>query len=253
MSRAQSPIARLAALAMSFAWGVIGGSVGLNGLIKGNQAKSHLRHALPPTVSVDINTNGTFPSPSSPPLPMHRTHLFISIRMMSMALTLEPQVLYICLTQLLVPGFHWGLYFTDERRVATRHEWAEVKGARDRTSPVEAYGVTIIDPVTESDQENRFNLAFIKVRGYTQNALDVRAMFAGLEASGGSNSWRENRKNGLSCRTWLMRALALLQREGAIVREKSVEEIEKMIKKIGTEVERRLGEGEYVGTLITEV
>ena len=100
-------------------------------------------------------------------------------RLKSMSLTLEPQALYICLTQLLVPGFHWGLYFTDEHGVATRHEWAEVKGARDPTSPVEAYGVTVIDPVCESDQENRFNLAFIKVRDYIPNTLNVRELFAG--------------------------------------------------------------------------
>ncbi|KAI4523400.1 hypothetical protein K525DRAFT_196472 [Schizophyllum commune Loenen D] len=170
-----------------------------------------------------------------------------------MSLTLEPQALYICLTQLLVPGFHWGLYFTDEHGVATRHEWAEVKGARDPTSPVEAYGVAVIDPVCESDQENRFNLAFVEVRGYTPNGLNVRELFAGLEPSGGSNSWRTNRKNGLSCRTWLIRALALLQREGAIVRDEPVEEVEEMVKKIGMEVESRLGNGEDVGTLITEV
>ncbi|KAL1667089.1 hypothetical protein GGF50DRAFT_49389 [Schizophyllum commune] len=170
-----------------------------------------------------------------------------------MSLTLEPQALYICLTQLLVPGFHWGLYFTDEHGVATRHEWAEVKGARDPTSPVEAYGVTVIDPVCESDKENRFNLAFVKVRGYTPLEHDVRKLFAGLEPSGGSNSWRTNRKNGLSCRTWLIRALALLQREGAIVRDAPVEEVEEMVKKIGMEVESRLGNGEDVGTLITEV
>ncbi|KAL1723084.1 hypothetical protein EV715DRAFT_191357 [Schizophyllum commune] len=170
-----------------------------------------------------------------------------------MSLTLEPQALYICLTQLLVPGFHWGLYFTDERGVATRHEWAEVKGARDPMSPVEAYGVAVIDPVCESDQENRFNLAFIKVRGYTPIELDVRELFAGLEPSGGSNSWRTNRKRGLSCRTWLIRALALLQREGAMVRDGPVEEVEEMVKRIGMEVESRLGNGEDVGTLITAV
>ncbi|TRM62930.1 hypothetical protein BD626DRAFT_569505 [Schizophyllum amplum] len=172
---------------------------------------------------------------------------------MSRNICLEPHALYICLTQLLVPGFHWGLYFTDERGIATRHEWAEVKGARDRLSPVEAYRATVIDPVTESDQENRFNLAFVKVRGYTPNvALDIRSSFSAVEPSGGWSSWRENRKNGLSCRTWLIRALALLQKEGVVVRECPVEEIEEAVKKIGTEVERRLGEGEDIGTLITE-
>ncbi|THH14774.1 hypothetical protein EW146_g5605 [Bondarzewia mesenterica] len=51
-------LARLVALALSHAFGVIGGSVGLNGLIKGNQSKSRLRRSLPQGVTVDINTNG---------------------------------------------------------------------------------------------------------------------------------------------------------------------------------------------------
>ena len=170
-----------------------------------------------------------------------------------MSLTLKPQALYICLTQLLVPGFHWGLYLTDERGVATRHEWAEVKGARDPTSPVEAYGVTVIDPVCESDQENRLNLAFIKVRGYTPNGLNVRELFAGLEPSDGSNSWRTNRKRGLSCRTWLIRALTLLQEDGVIQRDTPVSDVENKIKSIGEEVERRLANGEDLGTQLRDV
>ncbi len=50
-----------------------------------------------------------------------------------------------------------------------------------------------------------------------------------------------------------MRALALLHSEGEIARDRPVQEIEEMVKKIGTEVERRLGNGEDIGTLITEV
>ncbi|KAI0329311.1 hypothetical protein GY45DRAFT_884381 [Cubamyces sp. BRFM 1775] len=173
---------------------------------------------------------------------------------MTNTLTLEPNALYICLTQLLVPGFHWGLYLTDEHGVATRHEWAEVKGRREPGSPVEAYGVSVIDPVTEIDQENRRNLAFVKVRGYTPNAaVDMRTLFGGLEPSGGSSSWMENRKKGLSCRTWLMRALALLHKERVIVREDPVAGIEEAVKQIGLDVERRLGEGEDVETVLTEV
>ncbi|OSD05007.1 hypothetical protein PYCCODRAFT_1406332 [Trametes coccinea BRFM310] len=173
---------------------------------------------------------------------------------MSRTLTLQPNSVYICLTQLLVPGFHWGLYLTDERGVATRHEWAEVKGRRERGSPVEAYGVSIIDPVTEIDQENRRNLAFVKVRGYAPNStVDVHALFRSLEPAGGSSSWMENRKRGLSCRTWLLRALSLLQKEGLISREDSVSGIEDVVKQIGLDVECRLGEDEDVPTVFTEV
>lgn len=78
---------------------------------------------------------------------------------------LEPLSLYICITQLFVPGFHCGLYFTDEHGVATRHERAEVMGRRDFTLPVEAYSVTVIDPVTRWDIDRRMHLAFVKVCG----------------------------------------------------------------------------------------
>jgi len=46
----------LGSLAMTFAWGVIAGSVGLNALIKSNQEKSRLRRAASPII-VNINSN----------------------------------------------------------------------------------------------------------------------------------------------------------------------------------------------------
>ncbi|THU91871.1 hypothetical protein K435DRAFT_840831 [Dendrothele bispora CBS 962.96] len=175
---------------------------------------------------------------------------------MSETIRLEPCSVYICLTQLLVPGFHWGLYFTDECSVATRHEWAEVRGRRDCTSPAEAYGVTHMNPITETDQEGRMNLAFVKVQGYTlrpNQVPDLHALFSMLEPTGGSSSWIQNRKKGLSCRTWLMRALATLQGASLLVRVDPISSIEEKVKEIGTIVEERLGNGEDVGTLITEV
>lgn len=50
-----------------------------------------------------------------------------------------------------------------------------------------------------------------------------------------------------------MRALALLQRDGIIQRSTPVAEIEDMVKAIGTDVERRLGEGEDVDTRVVHV
>ncbi|EPT00277.1 hypothetical protein FOMPIDRAFT_6280, partial [Fomitopsis schrenkii] len=152
---------------------------------------------------------------------------------------LEPNSLYICLTQLLVPGFHWGLYFTDGRGVATRHEWAEVRGRRDLTQPVEAYQVALIHPVTVNDAQNRLNLALAKVSGYSPPPpqYDVQARFAGIELGGGYSDVRRNRKSGLSCRTWLMRALVLLQEDVIIRRDTPLSDIEDVVKSIGAEVE----------------
>ncbi|KAI0067053.1 hypothetical protein BV25DRAFT_1768670, partial [Artomyces pyxidatus] len=53
---------RLLSLGLTWAFGVIGGSVGLNGLIKGNQEKSKLRHSVPPGVTVHIDTNDIYQS-----------------------------------------------------------------------------------------------------------------------------------------------------------------------------------------------
>ncbi|KAI0315447.1 hypothetical protein OF83DRAFT_1062076 [Amylostereum chailletii] len=55
-------LTRLGALFMSFAFAVIGGSVGLNALIDGNRSKSTLRRLLPNTVSVNFNINAPAPA-----------------------------------------------------------------------------------------------------------------------------------------------------------------------------------------------
>lgn len=52
-----SGLVRSVALFMSFAFGVIGMSVGINALVKSNNLKAFVRAAAPPGVSVDINTH----------------------------------------------------------------------------------------------------------------------------------------------------------------------------------------------------
>jgi hypothetical protein len=172
-------------------------------------------------------------------------------------ITLAPNSLYICLTQLLVPGFHWGLYHVDAAGHITRHEWAEVKGRRDPGSPVEAYAATSIPAATEYDAENRFNLAFVKILGFAAPtaAYDFRARLETLEPDSASTSWMQNRKRGLSCRTWLIRALALLERDGLLARSDAepVFGIEERVKAVGAAVDARLGAGEDVRTALTEV
>ncbi|THU76227.1 hypothetical protein K435DRAFT_899327 [Dendrothele bispora CBS 962.96] len=50
-----------------------------------------------------------------------------------------------------------------------------------------------------------------------------------------------------------MRALAALQGAGLLVRVDPISGIEEKVREIGTIVEERLGNGEDVGTFITEV
>lgn len=58
--RQMSRPVRLVALFLCWAFGVIGGSVGLNALIKSNQEKSHLKNSAPPPTKVYIDTNDIF-------------------------------------------------------------------------------------------------------------------------------------------------------------------------------------------------
>lgn len=52
--------ARIATLALAWMWAVVGGSVGLNALIKSKDQQSTLKRIALPTV-VTINVNGTPP------------------------------------------------------------------------------------------------------------------------------------------------------------------------------------------------
>lgn len=64
---------------------------------------------------------------------------------------------------------------------------------------------------------------------------------------------RDNRRHRISCRTWLVRALSVMQGARMVVREGKVENVEAVVRSIGEDVERRMGEGEDVDTFIGEV
>ncbi|THG95551.1 hypothetical protein EW145_g7938 [Phellinidium pouzarii] len=55
-----SAVLRPAALSLSFAFGIISMSVGINALVKSNNRKNFVKHNVPAGVSVDINTNDIF-------------------------------------------------------------------------------------------------------------------------------------------------------------------------------------------------
>lgn len=55
-------ISRLVSLFLSFAFGVVGFGIGLNALIKSNQAKKQLRASVPGGATVNINTDDVLKS-----------------------------------------------------------------------------------------------------------------------------------------------------------------------------------------------
>lgn len=116
---------------------------------------------------------------------------------------LEPNALYICLTQLFTPGFHWSLFFTSPTDgCVTRYEWAEVKGITDLTLPVESFQQKWFESVEAYDEGLRFNLAYLKVLGYTPPVEGVPPVeiFEGLVIPPEVYvNVRDNRRNGISC------------------------------------------------------
>lgn len=57
MSNKVSQLALAASLSLANAFGLIGGSVGLNALVKSNKQKTHLRKSVPPGTRLIINTD----------------------------------------------------------------------------------------------------------------------------------------------------------------------------------------------------
>ncbi|KAI4517891.1 hypothetical protein K525DRAFT_180006, partial [Schizophyllum commune Loenen D] len=126
---------------------------------------------------------------------------------------LEPSSLYVCLTQLLVPGFHWSIYITDGAGTATRYHWRQVPSRRARTDPIEEFTYGVINPITELTRGYNLNLAFIKIRAYTAPSGGSSDYFAALFKDAfpvGYPSVQENRRMNLTCRTWVMSALEKL-------------------------------------------
>lgn len=162
-------------------------------------------------------------------------------------ISLAPSSLYVCLTQLMGPGFHWSLYITDASGVATRYHWREVPGRRGADDPIEEFAYGVIKPVTEITRGNNFNLAFIKISAYVphegmQPEYFV-ALFKGVFTTSYS-SVRENRQHQISCRTWLMAALQRMRVAGHLTLDSAaVAGLEASIKEIGNAVEERVSTG----------
>ncbi|KAJ7043272.1 hypothetical protein C8F04DRAFT_1074305 [Mycena alexandri] len=122
------------------------------------------------------------------------------------SISLEPASLYVTTTQLSEAKFHWALIETDSTASgAIRHHWHERPNRR--TGLAEGYGCQRIQPKSLT---GRVVLGYFKIRGYTAPSP---ATFTDICASTFPSSYAtvpENRKNGITCRTWVFQVLSTL-------------------------------------------
>ncbi|KAL4242362.1 hypothetical protein ABKN59_012061 [Abortiporus biennis] len=111
---------------------------------------------------------------------------------MSDTVTLSPNSLYICLTQIMSPGFHWSLYITDSTGLATCYHWAEVRTRRQAADPIEEYTRAVINPVCGVTGGFRLNYTFVKIRSYTAptTPFDFHAIFSTIYTTSYNNYLR---------------------------------------------------------------
>ncbi|KAF8987902.1 hypothetical protein BDQ17DRAFT_1374585 [Cyathus striatus] len=119
--------------------------------------------------------------------------------------SLETNSLYIATSQRMAAQgtFHWAVVITDNVGKATRIHWTLIK-TRDINSPAEGY-----DAVAGGDWNAVWNCA--------------NTVFS-EELRKGFKTVKENRKNGVRCRTWALGFLRRLVESGILHR--SVEEVQ---------------------------
>ncbi|KAF8999289.1 hypothetical protein BDQ17DRAFT_1361097 [Cyathus striatus] len=146
--------------------------------------------------------------------------------------SLETNSLYIATSQRMAAQgtFHWAVVITDNVGKATRIHWTLIK-TRDINSPAE--GLVSIPDYSAStySRGNTATFAFFKIAGYDAVAGEdwdvvwdcANTVFPeGLRE--GFKTVKENRKNGVRCRTWALGFLRRLVESGILHR--SVEEVQ---------------------------
>lgn len=165
--------------------------------------------------------------------------------------------LYITIELLISPGFHWAVHITDPYgSTMTRHEWAEdiSRTSAERyfynTNPVPSVAATYTP-------QGRLIFAWFKISGFVYRAgFDWVEEFSQVfPAAGSYPSWSENRKHGMSCRTWVTQVLEVLRENGLLVRDDNAAHLEEVVKKMSGELEGTAGElsrtdGEYIAKII---
>ncbi|KAI0789227.1 hypothetical protein C8Q75DRAFT_821283 [Abortiporus biennis] len=174
---------------------------------------------------------------------------------MSDTITLSPNSLYICLTQIMSPGFHWSLYITDSTGLATRYHWVEVRTRRQAADPIEEYTRAVINPVRGVTGGFRLNYTFVKIRSYTAptTPFDFHAIFSTIYTTS-YNNVRDNREHGIRCGNWVMTALQYLYLYGLLqLNEGQIKEIQTVMTAKGEELEHKVATTRLADTKLCEL
>ncbi|THU91872.1 hypothetical protein K435DRAFT_576608, partial [Dendrothele bispora CBS 962.96] len=128
--------------------------------------------------------------------------------------TLEANSLYVSLTQLMSQGFHWSIYVTDAYGTATRYHWRQVRSRTTVTSPIEVFSYETLACITETTRGLNLNLAFVKIEAFTApRGATPDNYYVPLFRSIFATSYptvMQNRRQGITCRTWVFAALERL-------------------------------------------
>ena len=159
---------------------------------------------------------------------------------------LSAKSVYISTNSMMSDGFHWSLYVTDKDGKAKRHDWAQV-------GLVEKYRSKVVDPARTYSTNNAV-LAYLKVSGCSPpDTHKMEEICQSVFPGGSKPTVRENRAAGMTCRTWLLQVLKVLNEEGFIVRENGIEGIENKVREISAQQEQKLTEGSFTISFVGEV
>lgn len=123
---------------------------------------------------------------------------------------LEPASLYVTTTQLAEAKFHWALIETDSACTATRHHWFQKS---DKRGLAEGYGFQRVQPKSLT---GRVVLGYFKIRGYTPPSPGIFAEICETTFGTSYTTVPENRRTGITCRTWVLQVLSALCGRGYI-------------------------------------
>jgi len=144
------------------------------------------------------------------------------------SILLEPTSLYVTTTQLAEAKFHWALIETDSTRAAIRHHWHE---RPDTRGFAEGYGFQRVQPKSLT---GRVILGYFKIRGYTPPSPSIFAEICETTFGTSYTTVPQNRRNGITCRTWVLQVLSTLCARGYITgfegtADKFVDSLERVI------------------------
>lgn len=161
---------------------------------------------------------------------------------------LEPSSLYISTQVILAETgkYHWAIYVTNLDGYAIKYHWATLERS-DLNLPVEGLKVGSVNPVTTYSRAYTLTLGFFKVDGYrpigSDDMLEITKTAFPEQYQFGFSSIRENRRHGLSCRTWVLAVLGKLHGLGYLRRQEGPQYFEDAIKNYSAELEQQVAQG----------